>query len=102
MSARAAWDALRTGFPEPRAVQGFQFGAVNRDVSANGLMVSARTGPGAVATALSRRWGAHLVLVWHLALLRLLPFLRVYPPLDALRADRRFQALEASLGFPKA
>ena len=78
VSARVAWEALRTGFPEPRAVRGFQFGAANGHTSgSNGLMASARTGPGAVATALSRRWGAQVVLVWHLALLRLLPFLRV-------------------------
>jgi DNA-binding winged helix-turn-helix (wHTH) protein len=32
----------------------------------------------------------------------LLPFLRVYPPLDGLRSDSRFQALERSLRFPDA
>jgi phosphatidylinositol alpha-1,6-mannosyltransferase len=58
-------------------VRGFQFGAVNGHASGNGLMVSARTSAGALTTALSRRWGAHLVLFWHVALLRLLPFLRV-------------------------
>jgi phosphatidylinositol alpha-1,6-mannosyltransferase len=76
VSARVAWDALRTGFPEPHGVRGFQFGAVNGHASGNGLMVFARTNAGALTTALSRRWGAHLVLVWHVALLRLLPFLR--------------------------
>jgi phosphatidylinositol alpha-1,6-mannosyltransferase len=78
VSARVAWDVLRTGFATPHSVRGFQFGAANGHTSGNnGLMLSARTGPGAVAAALSRRWGANLVLVWHVALLRLLPFLRV-------------------------
>ena len=68
------------GFPEPRAVRGFQFGAAQRArVREQWPRVCLRANEArrAVATALSRRWGAQVVLVWHLALLRLLPFLRV-------------------------
>jgi phosphatidylinositol alpha-1,6-mannosyltransferase len=74
-SGRLAWEALRE-LPESYA---FTFGRrLSRGGPEDGAVcIHASSKPGAVLAALRRRWPVSTVLVWHLSLLKLTPFLRV-------------------------
>jgi phosphatidyl-myo-inositol dimannoside synthase len=77
-SGRLAWQAISSanGLFDQRSM--FCYGDLGPDQpDPNAIHTSSR--PRAVASALSRRWRADLVLVWHVQLLRLLPFFRLPP-----------------------
>ena len=84
VSGRIAWDAVRRAMEERGGQARLlsygrdgQKGAARagRRIAEHAGLVSSRLG--AVRTALARSWDADLVLVWHVGLLRLLPFLRI-------------------------
>jgi phosphatidylinositol alpha-1,6-mannosyltransferase len=72
-SGRLAWDALARDSGSVLFCYGEP--SVSRPVDAR--VVSARTKAEAVLAALRREWHPRRVLVWHISLLRLLPFLRL-------------------------
>lgn len=78
VAGRIAWQGLRSRLPgQEGAGLVFEYGP-STSTSVNGdPVVSARSRPGALWAVLRRRWPVELVLVWHMSLLRLLPFLRV-------------------------
>jgi phosphatidyl-myo-inositol dimannoside synthase len=71
-SGRLAWEALR----DAGGGRLFSYGSPTWKDPDGAQVISARTRAGAVASAFWRRWDPDLILVWHLHLVRLLPFLR--------------------------
>jgi phosphatidylinositol alpha-1,6-mannosyltransferase len=77
-SGRVAWNAIATSSDrvgEPRLLCYSPSGAGT--VSNNQGAFYARTKPGAIFAALATRWSTGAVLIWHIGLLHLLPFLRI-------------------------
>lgn len=71
LSAQLAWEALSTANPASRLL------TTGRPLGAQpGAGISATSKQDAVLTALKQRWQVDQILVWHLGLLKLLPFLR--------------------------
>jgi phosphatidyl-myo-inositol dimannoside synthase len=75
-SGRIAWQPFAA---EPRKHQLFSYGSVGLrgNGESNGPIFRAASKSEAVITAVRGRWPARIVLVWHLGLLKLLPFLRL-------------------------
>jgi len=78
-SGRLAWQAIisadRGLFGQPAMFCYGDRGPDPPDTGSDAMHMTSR--PRAVVAALSRRWRADVVLVWHVQLLRLLPFFRV-------------------------
>lgn len=79
-SARLAWQGLARDLGRDGCSPSLvSFGPVEPACAANAAaapVYAARTRPGLALTVLSRRWDADAVLLWHLGLARLLPWMR--------------------------
>lgn len=76
-AAGLAWGGLRARYDGvPDRLAAFEYGPRSRTPRENGQITAAGSRLGALVTVLGRRWPVRVVLVWHLSLLRLLPFLR--------------------------
>lgn len=77
-SARVAWRGIRrsNGLVAKSRLLCYGRSGIGAASAWAGESVCARTKAGAVFMGLTRRWPAKRILVWHLGLMRLLPFLR--------------------------
>lgn len=75
-SGRLAWEPF-AGEPHKHRLFSYSNNGSPKESQANGHLFHARSKTSAVLTAIERRWPAGIVLVWHLGLLKLLPFLRL-------------------------
>src|SRR5258708_3947149 len=99
LSGRLAWEGISN--PSVIGLQNgaaacwnpclFSYGSVEAEMGLarmesmdNGRMIFARSKAGALVSALRTRWPVKIILVWHLALLKLLPFFRGSGPKIAL------------------
>src|SRR5262249_11134484 len=77
VSGRIAWEGIAARWRDHRnRCVLFRYGERDGAWRPRTAMVSALSRPLAIAAALGRRWPARVVLVWHLGLLKLLPFFR--------------------------
>ena len=77
-SGRIAWEGIAARSRHtPTGCVLFRYGERRGAWQPGTAMVSSRSRLAALAAALSREWPADVVLVWHLALLKLLPFFRL-------------------------
>src|SRR5262245_23724147 len=79
-SGLLAWEKMIETFDEPQQLYLFcyakQQNLDNRDVTVPAVFASSRLN--ASIAALSRHWPVQTILVWHIGLLKLVPFLRVF------------------------
>ncbi len=78
ISGRTAWEGIAARWQNPfDACVLFRYGERDGEWRPGTAAVAARSRLGTIWAALGRRWPADAVLVWHLSLLRLLPFFRL-------------------------
>ncbi len=79
LSGRRAWDAIKQrSVQQSQKAWLFCFGRqLSRQLPDPDTVFYATSRAQAIRTAVSRRWQADNVLIWHIALLRLLPFFRI-------------------------
>ena len=74
-SARIAWEAVTEHTEAPELLAYANENHIDASINGNGTLI-VNSKRKAVYHALTRRWSQDLVFVWHLGLLRLLPFFR--------------------------
>jgi phosphatidyl-myo-inositol dimannoside synthase len=76
-SARIAWNAISNQVNARPILLVYSSNNQTKSSGNSAETLIVKSKANAVYAALSRRWSPHLVFVWHLGLLRLLPFLRL-------------------------
>src|SRR4051794_36401378 len=75
-SGRIAWEPFDAD-PGKHQLLSYGHATPATNGGSNGCVFRAGTKAEAIITAVRRRWPAQIALVWHLGLLKLLPFLRL-------------------------